>query len=54
MSCRAAAERFGVAPSTVIRWLAQRRETGDFAPKLQGGDTRSRRVMSPWRVPLSG
>ncbi|GFM29415.1 transposase [Novosphingobium sp. PY1] len=44
MSCRAAAERFGVAPSTAIRWQAQRRETGDFAPKPQGGDMRSRRV----------
>ena len=44
MSCRAAASRFGVAPSTAIRWQAQRRETGDFAPKPQGGDTRSRRI----------
>lgn len=44
MSCRAAAARFGVAPSTAIRWQAQRRETGDFAPKPQGGDKRSRRV----------
>jgi transposase len=33
-----------VAPSTAIRWEAQRRETGDFAPKPQGGDMRSRRV----------
>ena len=44
MSCRAAASRFGVAPSTAIRWQTQRRERGDFAPKLQGGDMRSRRV----------
>jgi len=44
LSCRAAAARFGVAPSTAIRWQAQRRETGDFAPKPQGGDMRSRRV----------
>ena len=44
MSCRAAAARFGVAPSTAIRWQAQRRETGDFAPKPQGGDMRSQRV----------
>ena len=43
-SCRAAAARFGVAPSTAIRWQAQRRETGGFAPKPQGGDMRSRRV----------
>lgn len=44
MSCRAAADRFGVAPSTAIRWQAQRRATGSFAPKPQGGDMRSRRV----------
>ena len=44
LSCRAAAARFGVAPSTAIRWQAQRRDTGDFAPKLQGGDMRSHRV----------
>ncbi len=44
MSCRSAAARFGVAPSTAIRWQAQRRETGAFAPKPQGGDMRSRRV----------
>ena len=44
MSCRGAAARFGVAPSTAIRWQAQRRETGGFAPKPQGGDMRSRRI----------
>lgn len=44
VSCRSAAARFGVAPSTAIRWQAQRRATGSFAPKPQGGDTRSRRV----------
>ena len=44
MSCRAAAARFGVAPSTAIRWQDQRRTTGGIAPKPQGGDMRSRRV----------
>lgn len=44
MSCRSAAARFGVAPSTAIRWQAQRRATGSYAPRPQGGDTRSRRV----------
>ena len=44
ISCRAAAARFGVAPSTAIRWHAQRRDTGHFAPKAQGGDMRSHRV----------
>jgi len=44
MSCRAAAARFGVAPSTAVRWQTQWRETGGFAPKPQGGDMRSRHV----------
>ena len=44
MSCRAAAQRFGVAPSTVIRWHDQRRRVGHFEAKPQGGDNRSRRV----------
>jgi transposase len=44
MSRREAAERFGVSVSSVIRWDAQRRKTGSFAPKPQGGDTRSRRI----------
>jgi transposase len=44
LSCRAAAARFGVAPSTAIRWQAQQRETGRVASKPQGGDMRSRRV----------
>jgi transposase len=44
LSRRAAAVRFGVAPSTAIRWFALRRVAGDIAPKPQGGDMRSRRV----------
>ncbi len=44
MSSRGAAVRFGVAQSTANRWYAQRRETGGFAPRPQGGDTRSRRI----------
>jgi len=44
MSCRQAAARFGVAPSTAIRWHARRRKTGDFAPKPQGGDKNSHRI----------
>jgi transposase len=31
-----------VSVSSVIRWDASRRATGSFAPKPQGGDTRSR------------
>ena len=44
MSRRAAAQRFGVGVSSVIRWDAARRATGAFAPKAQGGDMRSRRL----------
>ena len=44
MSCRSAAARFGVAPSTAIRWQAQWRETGHCSPKPQGGDMRSRTI----------
>ncbi len=44
MSCRSAAARFGVAPSTAIRWQAQWRATGNCSPKLQGGDMRSRMI----------
>ena len=44
LSCRAAAARFGVSPSTAIRWETRRRETGGFASKPQGGDVRSRRI----------
>ncbi len=44
MSRRAAAGRFGVAPSTAIRWQSQRMVTDNFVPKPQGGDMRSRRI----------
>jgi transposase len=53
MSCRAAAVRFGVAPATAIRWQAQWRETGSFAPKPQGGDMLSRRVEQRERKEIS-
>ena len=41
MSRRAAAARFGVAPSSAIRWANQKRRTGSCTPKRQGGDRRS-------------
>ena len=44
VSCRAAVRRFGIAAATVIRWHYQRRSTGGYAAKPQGGDTRSRRI----------
>ena len=44
MSCRQAAERFGVSASSAIRWRAQDHKTGDARPKPQGGDRRSGRI----------
>jgi len=39
---REAAERFNVAPSTAIRWVARWQRTGETAPPPVGGDRRSR------------
>jgi transposase len=36
-SCRAIAERFGIAPSTVVKWSKRVRETGSPAPAKFGG-----------------
>ena len=44
LSRRAAAERFGVSASSVIRWDQARRERGDPGPKPQGGDRTSHRI----------
>jgi transposase len=44
MTRRAAAERFGVAPSTAIKWADRWRRTGDIRPRPQGGDYRSHRI----------
>jgi transposase len=44
LSRRAAAERFGVAVSTAIKWVARWRRTGDVRPRPQGGDKRSHRI----------
>ena len=44
MSRRAAAERFGVAASTAINWVARWRQTGSVRPRPQGGDFRSHRI----------
>ena len=43
-SCRAAAQRFGVAASTAIKWVQQWRHTGSVRPRPQGGDHRSQRL----------
>jgi transposase len=44
LSCRAAAERFGVSAASAIRWRDRQKKAGDFAPQKQGGDRRSRRI----------
>ena len=44
MTRRAAAERFGVAASTAVRWVHQWRQTGSVQPRPQGGDKRSHRI----------
>ena len=41
-SRRQAAEVFGIAPSTAIRYVAQYEATGSLVPKKQGGDRRSK------------
>ena len=42
MSRRGAARRFGIAPSTAIKWVSAWRRTGSYRPRAQGGDRRSR------------
>ena len=44
MSCRAAAERFGVSVSSAIRWARAWRTEGRAAALPMGGDLRSRRI----------
>ena len=44
LSCRQAAERFGVGTSTATRWRALARQTGAPAARPQGGDRRSGRI----------
>lgn len=44
LSRRAAAARFGVSPSSAVRWHADYKATGRVAPKAQGGDRRSGRI----------
>ena len=46
MSCRGAASRFGVAPSTAIELVRDWRSTGNIEARVQGGDRRSARIES--------
>ena len=52
MSCRQAAERFGVSASSAIRWQRQVRTTGTIEPRMQGGDRRSKRIEAHSQVIL--
>jgi len=47
-SCRSAAARFGVAVSSVVKWLQRHRKTGSVAPAKMGG--RRKRVLEPHRA----
>ena len=53
LSCRAAAQRFGVTPSSAIWWRAQERREGDLRPKRQGGDRHSHRIEAHAELILS-
>lgn len=44
MSRRSAATLFKVAPSTAIKWVDQKRRTGNARPRARGGDHRSHRL----------
>ena len=44
LSCRQAAERFGVSPASAVRWCALQRVNGSAAAKPRGGDRHSCRI----------
>ena len=44
VTCRQAAERFGVSRASASRWSQQKQRVGHVAPKPLGGDQRSRRI----------
>ena len=43
-TCRAAAARFGIAPSTAVKLVRRWRDSGISAARPQGGDMRSERI----------
>ena len=53
MSRRGAARRFGIAPSTAIKWVDAWRRTGSYRPRAQGGDRRSQRIEARAEVVLA-
>ncbi len=46
-NCRAVAVRFGVAPSSVVKWADRARRTGSVAPAKMGGYRRP--ILEPHR-----
>jgi transposase len=44
VSRRKAAERFGVSPSSAVRWKKLEHDTGSIVPKALGGDRRSGKI----------
>lgn len=46
-SCRSVAARFGVAPSSVVKWTARARRTGSVSPAKMGGYRRP--LLEPHR-----
>lgn len=46
-SCRSIAVRFGVAPSSVVKWTARARRTGSVSPAKMGGYRRP--ILDPHR-----
>lgn len=44
LSCRQAAERFGVSASSAIRWFERLKKQGSIVPEKQGGDRKSGRI----------
>ena len=53
MSRRAAAQRFGVAVASAVRWVHEWRTTGAFRAKPKGGDQRSHRIEAHRAVILA-
>ena len=47
-SCRSVAARFGVAPSSVVKWAQRSAQTGSVCPSKMGGYRRP--ILEPHRV----
>ena len=53
MTRRGAVKRFGIAPSTAIKWVNAWHRTGSWRPRAQGGDRRSQRIEVRAKVILA-